>query len=91
MVTFFISFFSIIGGTVVVWFLFDLIREIIRALRNGHRVATVAVRPTRRFPTFRQWMRGFWYEFTGSHSSIIIRRIEIPRNHREPLKARRYY
>lgn len=83
--------FTAIGVGIVTFLICLLIGELNRAIRQSHRVATVAVRAgggPRRKITYREWRRAFKREFGSSYSSLIIRFVEIPHDPSKPLRAR---
>jgi hypothetical protein len=79
-------------GAVVVWLVvLRVIQEVIRSLRQSHRVATIYVRThvcERRPPTLREWAFSFRQELFSSYDSLIIAFIEIPHDPSKPLRAR---
>lgn len=83
--------FAAIGVGVVTFVLCLLVGELNRAIRQSHRVATVAVRAgggPRRKIRYKEWRRAFKREFGSSYSSLIIRFVEIPHDPSKPLRAR---
>lgn len=83
--------FTLVGLAIAGFLVGLVIEEFFRAIRKGHRVASVSIRAgggERRKPTWREWWIAFRYDFFSSYSSLVIRLIEIPRNPSEPMRAR---
>ena len=75
------------GIALVAW---SFLSEIVRAVRQSHRVATVHVRVSlaeRRRPTWREWWFSFRRELFRSYSYLTIGFINIPHNPSEPMRG----
>lgn len=86
-----IALFAAIGVGVVTFLAGLLIGEIVRAVRQSHRVATVSARvfKRRRKPTWREWYYAFRREFFNGYTALRIGWIEIPHNPNERLRSSR--
>ncbi len=69
--------------------LYSVLKEVVRAMRQSHRIATVHTRFTteRRKPTFKMWLRCFKAEFYSSYSQTRIGYIELDHNPNVKAKA----
>lgn len=80
-----------VGALVIGFIGWVILSEIVRAIRQSHRVATVSVRicmHERRRPTWREWWFAFRREFFRAHYSYLtIGFINIPFNPSEPMRG----
>lgn len=83
--------FAAIGVGVVTFLANLLIGEILRAVRQSHRVATVSARvfERRRKPTWREWYYAFRREFFNGYSVLRVGWVEIPHNPNGRLRSSR--
>jgi hypothetical protein len=83
--------FASIGVGVVAVIACLLFGEIVRAIRQGHRVSTVAARvfERRRKATWREWYYAFRREFFNGYAVLRIGWIEIPHDPNERLRSSR--
>jgi hypothetical protein len=82
--------FTMIGVFVVSFFVFYLLSETVRAIRQSHRVATVHIRVStaeRRRPTVREWWYCFIREFDRKYDYLTIGFINIPHNPSKPMRG----
>lgn len=80
---------TVIGGLVVLMVSTSFIVEVVRAARNSHRVATVAVRTKqRRKPSLKEWWFAFKKDLYSGYSELQIGWIGIPHNPSVPLRNR---
>lgn len=78
-----------VGSVVVATCVSLVLREAIRAVRQGLRVAAVATRIySRRRPSLKEDWFAIKREFCRSYSSLIIGFVEIPHDPSKPLRAR---
>jgi len=85
-----VSALTVIGGLVVLVFFAGFVKELYRAIRNSHRVATVAVRTSqrRRRPNWREWWFAFKNDIFSTYTELRIGWIGIPHDHSAPLRNR---
>ena len=83
--------FAAIGVGVVTFLACLLLGETVRAIRQSHRVSTVAARAfkRRRKPTWGEWYYAFRREFFSGYAVLRIGWIEIPHNPNERLRSSR--
>lgn len=85
-----VSVLTFIGGLVILVFFAGFGKELYRAIRNSHRVATVAVRTSqqRRRPNWREWWFAFKNDIFSGYTELQIGWVGIPRDPSAPLRNR---
>ena len=90
MISIIIWIFSALGGCVVGLFIYVLQQELIRALKQSHRIATVIARLDGIDKiTYKNWFLRFKEEMFSSYSTISIECYEL--DHNPKIKAKRRY
>jgi hypothetical protein len=79
--------FTVVGVFVSGYFGVTIIAEVVRAIRQGHRIATVHTRLTtpRRKTSMKMWWRAIKLEFFDSYSEKGIWRYRIPHDPNKPI------
>lgn len=79
-----------VGAGVLLGIAWSFLSEVVRAVRQSHRVAIVHVRVgfgERRRPTWREWWSCFRYEFFRNYSYLTIGFVQIPHNPSERMRG----
>ncbi len=85
-------FLAIVGGVIIGRVTLDIVKELIRAVRQGKRVAAVAARYSgMRRITAKMWLKSAAREFCRSYDSLQIGVWIVPWNPSAPIKRARHW